>query len=124
MELKSKFNEGDLVFINHPIGVIAYVIISISSYSKNEGFCYQCLSIDRLKRFVEEENISIDRVESNEFDFFNEKFLYKDNYDYMFKQMEIANKIENKKHEIKQSDLIYNFRVFTKRMPKQTSPIV
>lgn len=123
MELKSKFNEGDLVFINHPIGVCAYVIISISTYSQNDGFCYKCLSIDRLKRYVDE-NISIDRVESKEFDFFREEYLYKDNYDYLFKQIEIANKIENKKHEIKQLDLSYNFRVFTKRIPRQTNPIV
>ena len=119
MELKSKFNEGDLVFINHPIGICAYVIISIESYSKNDGFCYKCLSIDRLQRNVEEHNL-INCVNNDEFDFFNEEYLYSDNYDFMFKQMEIANKIENKKHEIKQLDLSYNFRVFT----RQANPIV
>lgn len=123
MELKSKFNEGDLVFIKHPIGICAFVIISISSYSKEDGFCYKCLSIERLNQNVEEHK-SIIRTENNEFDFFNEKYLYRDNYDYMLEQIEIANEIENKKHEINKLDLSYNFKVFTNKIPRQANPIV
>lgn len=105
MEIKSKFNVGEIVFTECSDNkIVSYIVTDIQSYSNTDGFTYELLRCDEYKEAVKKKktlsDIRTDHFNRNPFEYIREKYLYSSKLDFIKEKQELADKADKEKYSM------------------------
>lgn len=105
MEIKSKFNIGEVVFTECSDNkIISYIVIDIQSYSKTDGFTYALFRCDEYKEAVKKKktlsDVRTDHFNRNPFEYIREKYLYSSKWDFIKEKQELADQADKEKYSM------------------------
>lgn len=105
MEIKSKFNVGEIVFTECSDNkIVSYIVTDIQSYSKTDGFTYELFRCDEYKEAVKKKktlsDVRTDHFNRNPFEYIREKYLYSSKWDFIKEKQELADKADKEKYSM------------------------
>lgn len=105
MEIKSKFNVGEIVFTECSDNtIISYIVVDIHSYSKTEGFTYTLFRCNEYKEAVKNKktlsDIRNNYSNRNPFEYVREKYLYSSKWDFIKEKQELADQADKEKYSM------------------------